>query len=141
VANQAVVLSTGSRARIPDVRGLTEAQPWTNRNATGAKTAPSSLAIIGDGPVGCEMAHAWSSLGTDVTIISRNDRILKNYEPFVGERLMKVFKHRGIYVRTNVNVKEVERPNHKQDRHPINITLDDGCASITLKVMNNTMTH
>ena len=54
MANQAVVLSTGSRARIPDVKGLTEAQPWTNRNATGPKRAPSSLAIMGDGVVGCE---------------------------------------------------------------------------------------
>jgi pyruvate/2-oxoglutarate dehydrogenase complex dihydrolipoamide dehydrogenase (E3) component len=126
VANQAVVLSTGSRARIPDVKGLTEAQPWTNRNATSAKTAPSSLAIMGDGVVACEMAHAWWSLGTKVTIMSKHDRILNKFEPFVGARLMKVFKHRGISVRTNVNVKEVERPNHKQDHPPLNIGLDDG---------------
>ncbi len=127
VANQAVVLSTGTRASIDrKVKGLTEAQPWTNRNATGAKKVPSSLAIMGDGPVACEMAHVWSSLGTKVTILSRNDGILSRYEPFVGERLMNVFKHRGISVRANVNVKEVERPNHKQDHPPLNITLDDG---------------
>ena len=126
VAKQAVVLSTGSRATIPKVKGLTEAQPWTNRDATGAKRAPSSLAIMGDGAVGCEMAHAWWSLGTTVTIISKHDRILNKFEPFVGERLMEVFKHRGISVRTNVNVKEVERPNHKQDHPPLNIKLDDG---------------
>jgi pyruvate/2-oxoglutarate dehydrogenase complex dihydrolipoamide dehydrogenase (E3) component len=126
VAKQAVVLSTGSRATIPKVKGLTEAQPWTNRNATGAKRAPSSLAIMGDGAVGCEMAHAWWSLGTKVTIMSKHDRILNKFEPFVGERLMEVFKHRGISVRTNVNVKEVERPNHKQDHPPLNIKLDDG---------------
>ena len=80
---------------------MTEAQPWTNRNATGAKKVPSSLAIMGDGPVACEMAHVRSSLGTKVTILSRNDGILSRYEPFVGERLMKVFKHRGISVSTN----------------------------------------
>ncbi len=126
VANKAVVLSTGTRATIPKVKGLTEAQPWTNRNATGAKKVPSSLAIMGDGPVGCEMAHAYSSLGTKVTLLSINDGILGRYEPFVGERLMEVFKRRGISVRTNVNVKEVERLNHKQDHPPLNITLDDG---------------
>jgi len=104
---------------------LTEVNPWTNRNATGAKKAPSSLAIMGDGAVGCEMAHAWWSLGTKVTIISKHDRILNKFEPFVGERLVEVFKHRGISVRTNVNVKEVERPNHKQDHPPLNIKLDD----------------
>lgn len=127
LANQAVVLSTGTRAKIPNVKGLTEAQPWTNRDATGAKRVPSSLAIMGDGPVGCEMAHAWSSLGAKVTILSRNDGILSRYEPFVGERLIEVFKNRGISVRTNVSVSEAERPNHKQDHPPpLNITLDDG---------------
>ena len=45
---------------------------------------------------------------------------------------MEVFKRRGISVRTNVNVKEVERPNHKQDHPPINITLNDG-STITAK--------
>ena len=90
VANKAVVLSTGTRARMdPKVKGLTEAQPWTNRNATGAKKVPSSLAIMGDGPVACEMAHAWSSLGSEVTILSRNDGILNKYEPFVGERSLQ----------------------------------------------------
>jgi pyruvate/2-oxoglutarate dehydrogenase complex dihydrolipoamide dehydrogenase (E3) component len=127
VANKAVVLDTGTRATIdPKVKGLTEVQPWTNRDVTGAKKVPSSLAIMGDGPVACEMAHAWSSLGTKVTLLSINDGILGRYEPFVGERLMEVFKRRGISVRTNVNVKEVERPNHKQDHLPINITLNDG---------------
>lgn len=51
MANQAVVLSTGSRATIPKVTGLIETRPWTNRDATGAKRAPSSFAIMGDGAV------------------------------------------------------------------------------------------
>lgn len=138
IAKQAVV---GSRATIPKVKGLTEAQPWTNRNATGAKRGPSSLAIMGDGAVGCEMAHAWWSLGTKVTIISKHERILK-FEPFVGERLMEVFKHRGIFVRTNVNVKEVERPNHKQDHpHPLNIKLDDGTTIIADELLGEYRTQ
>ena len=57
---------------------------------------------------------------------NKHDRILDKYEPFVGERLTEVFKHRGISVRTNVNVKEVERPDHVEDRHPVIISSDDG---------------
>ena len=53
VANHAVVLSTGSSAVIPSqIQGLVEAHPWTSRNATSAKKAPHSLAIIGDGACG-----------------------------------------------------------------------------------------
>ena len=76
VANHAVVLSTGSRAAIPSqIKGLVEAHPWTSRNATSAKKAPRSLAIIGDGAVACEMAHAWWALGTKaVTILSRQQK-------------------------------------------------------------------
>jgi pyruvate/2-oxoglutarate dehydrogenase complex dihydrolipoamide dehydrogenase (E3) component len=45
-----------------------------------------------------------------VTIISKHDRILNKFEPFVGERLMEVFKQRGISVRTNVNAKRSRAP-------------------------------
>ena len=54
------------------------------------------------------MANAWWSLGKKVILISKHDRMFSKYEPFVGERLMEVFKHRGISVRTNMTVKEVE---------------------------------
>ena len=104
-------MSTGSRAAIPSqIKGLVEAHPWTSRNATSAKKAPRSLAIIGDGAVACEMAHAWWALGTKaVTILSRNRRILDKYEPLVGDRLAEVFKQRGVSIHNNVNVKEVKR--------------------------------
>ena len=111
VANHAVVLSTGSRAAIPSqIKGLVEAHPWTSRNATSAKKAPRSLAIIGDGAVACEMAYAWWALGTKaVTILSKNRRILDKYEPLVADRLAEVFKQWGVSIHNNVNVKEVKR--------------------------------
>ena len=56
-ARRAVVLATGSRALIPPIPGLAEAQPWTNVEATTAKEAPQSLAILGGGVVGVEMAQ------------------------------------------------------------------------------------
>lgn len=113
VANHAVVLSTGSSAVIPSqIQGLVEAHPWTSRNATSAKKAPSSLAIIGDGAAACEMAHAWWALGTkEIAIISRHKRILDKYEPLVGDRLAEAFKQRGISIHNNVNVREVKHIN------------------------------
>jgi len=53
-AGHAVVVCTGSRALVPDVPGLTEARPWTNREAVGARTVPRRLAILGGGVVACE---------------------------------------------------------------------------------------
>src|SRR5918992_236523 len=134
VANHAVVLSTGSSAVIPsEIQGLAEAHPWTSRNATSAKKAPRSLAIIGDGAVACEMAHAWWALGArEVVMISRHSRILDKYEPLVSDRLAKAFKQRGISIYNNVNVREVKRINSgnasKQENGggSVQIMLDDG---------------
>ncbi len=60
VARRAVVVATGSRARVPDIPGLRDARPWTNREATTASEVPGRLAILGGGVVGVEMAQAWS---------------------------------------------------------------------------------
>jgi pyruvate/2-oxoglutarate dehydrogenase complex dihydrolipoamide dehydrogenase (E3) component len=129
VARHAVVLCTGSSAVIPEVPGLVQARPWTGRNATSAKKPPQHLAIMGDGPVACEMANVWSALGSKVTILSRHERILNRFEPFVGDRLAAAFEQRGISIRTNVSVREAERVNLQS---PIQITLDDdGSTSIT----------
>jgi pyruvate/2-oxoglutarate dehydrogenase complex dihydrolipoamide dehydrogenase (E3) component len=142
VANHAIVLSTGSSAVIPSqIQGLVEAHPWTSRNATSAKKAPRSLAIIGDGAVACEMAHAWWALGTtEVIIISRHKRILDKYEPMVGDRLAQAFKQRGISIHNNVNVREVKRINGtskstQENGGSVQILLDDGNTITTEELL------
>ena len=62
-ARQAVVISTGTRAVVLD--SLAGVDPWTSREATSATEVPRRLVILGGGVVGCEMADAWRSLGTE----------------------------------------------------------------------------
>ncbi len=140
VANHVVVLSTGSSTLIPSqIKGLVDASPWTSRNATSAKKAPSSLAIIGDGAVACEMAYAWYSLGSrEFTIISRHKRILDKYELMISDRLAEAFKQRGMSIYNNVNVREVKRikNNIKQENGgSVQIMLDDGSTVITEELL------
>ena len=54
---------------MPPIPGLAEARPWTNREATTASAAPESLVILGGGVVGVELAQAWASLGSRVTVV------------------------------------------------------------------------
>lgn len=61
------------RPDLPELPGLREARPWTNREATGSHMVPGRLAIVGGGGVGVEMASAWSGLGTSVTLLARAD--------------------------------------------------------------------
>jgi pyruvate/2-oxoglutarate dehydrogenase complex dihydrolipoamide dehydrogenase (E3) component len=126
VARHAVILSTGSSTAFPEISGLAESNPWNSRNATGTHEVPESLAILGMGPVACEMATAMSALGTsEITLIGREERLLSRNEPFVGERLAQAFLKRGINVLTNKNVRRVTRVNDTKDS-PFEVSLDDG---------------
>jgi pyruvate/2-oxoglutarate dehydrogenase complex dihydrolipoamide dehydrogenase (E3) component len=108
-AQHAVVVSTGSRATVPDIPGLAAAAPWTNREGTTADAVPESLAIIGGGPVGVEMATAWAVLGAAVTLLVRSERVLPRMEPFAGDLVAAGLREAGIDLRTGTPVEAVHR--------------------------------
>jgi pyruvate/2-oxoglutarate dehydrogenase complex dihydrolipoamide dehydrogenase (E3) component len=101
-ARHAVCVSTGSAALLPDIPGLKESEPWTSRDATSAKSAPTSLAIIGGGVVAVEMATAYASFGTRVTLISRGG-LLGGQEPFAGELVGDSLRELGATLHLNVS--------------------------------------
>jgi pyruvate/2-oxoglutarate dehydrogenase complex dihydrolipoamide dehydrogenase (E3) component len=109
-ARQAVVICTGTHPLLPAIPGLAEASPWTNREATRADRVPPRLVVLGGGPVACELAQAFRSLGTkEVTLLDRGDRLLERLEPFVGGKIADRFRELGISVHTSVNVTRVQR--------------------------------
>ncbi|HYL35926.1 MAG TPA: NAD(P)/FAD-dependent oxidoreductase [Bryobacteraceae bacterium] len=108
-ARHAVAICTGTVPAAPPIPGLAEAKPWTNRQATRADRVPPRLAILGGGPVACEMASAWRALGSEVTVLERAASLLERMEPFVGERLADAFRQRGIVVHTRADTTRVQR--------------------------------
>jgi pyruvate/2-oxoglutarate dehydrogenase complex dihydrolipoamide dehydrogenase (E3) component len=128
-ARHAVVICTGTDPALPPVPGLAEASPWTNREATRADRVPRRLAVLGGGPVACELAQAWRSLGTkEVTILARADRLLERMEPFVGDQIAAAFRAIGISVHTEVNVTRVQR---RAPATPVQIWFDHPKAGPT----------
>ncbi len=107
VARKAVVVATGSSATIPPVPGLAEASPWTNIEATTAKQVPSRLFVLGGGVVGVEMAQAWSSLGSRVTLVHRGDRLIEREEPFASEQVETALREAGVDIRVETEVSGV----------------------------------
>ncbi|MFF1573605.1 dihydrolipoyl dehydrogenase family protein [Leifsonia sp. NPDC058292] len=107
-ARSAVVISTGSDPVVPDTPGLRDSEPWTSRDATSVKDVPSSLAILGGGVVGCEMATAYAGFGCAVTLISRGG-LLANMEPFAGEMLAEALRKQGVTLLLDTEVARVER--------------------------------
>jgi dihydrolipoamide dehydrogenase len=123
-ARHAVVVATGSDPAIPDVPGLREARPWTNREATSVQQVPKRLVVIGAGPVGCEMAQALHALGSqETTMLVRGHRLLSRTEPFSGELLADSFRATGIDVRFGRSLARVERP---APDGPVTVHADDG---------------
>ena len=86
-AKRAIVVATGSSAAMPPIDGLDMVKAWNNREATTSKRVPSSMVVLGGGPVGAELAQAWSTLGTQVTLVGSDERILPHEEPFAGEQV------------------------------------------------------
>ena len=86
-AEKVVVVATGSGAAMPPIDGLDTVRAWNNREATTAKKVPASMIVLGGGPVGSELAQAWASLGTEVTLVEGADHLLGRDEPFAGEEV------------------------------------------------------
>ncbi len=121
-AARAVVVATGSGAAMPPIDGLDEVEAWNNRDATTAGQAPASMVVLGGGPVGAELAQAWSSMGTEVALIEGEERLLPREEPFAGEQVAEAMRDRqDIDVRTAVRAERVEAAGDG-----IAVTLDDG---------------
>jgi dihydrolipoamide dehydrogenase len=108
-ARHAVVVATGSASALPAVPGLAGAKAWTPREATGAKHVPPRLVVLGGGAVGCEMAQAFASLGSHVTIIEMADGLLALNEPVAGQLVGQAMTESGIDVRTGQSAQRVER--------------------------------
>jgi pyruvate/2-oxoglutarate dehydrogenase complex dihydrolipoamide dehydrogenase (E3) component len=108
-ARRAVVVAVGTAPMIPPIDGLAEAKPWTNREATVTDAVPASLLVIGGGPVGAELAQAFATLGSDVTLLERESHILERDEPFAAEQVAVGLKADGVEVLTDVRAESVVR--------------------------------
>jgi pyruvate/2-oxoglutarate dehydrogenase complex dihydrolipoamide dehydrogenase (E3) component len=108
-ARHAVAVCTGSDAAVPPIEGLREIDPWTPREATSAKEVPGRLLVVGGGVVGCEMATAWSALGSQVTLIELGERLLPPLEPAAGEAVAASLREHGVDLRLGSGVSAARR--------------------------------
>ena len=132
-ASHAVVVATGSDALIPRIPGLAESQPWTSREATSVTDVPSSLAIIGGGVIAVEMATAFASFGTEVTVIARSS-LLSNLEPFAGEMVTASLRESGVTVLLDTETVRVSR-SAEDAPDATTLELGDGSTVTAAKVL------
>src|SRR3954451_11570152 len=106
-ASKAVVLNTGTDPATPPIDGLADTPFWTNRDVLRADTLPASLAVIGGGPIGAELAQAVARFGVQVTVLELGPHILGPVEPEAAAVVAGVFAREGIQVLTDITIQGV----------------------------------
>src|SRR6188508_3243486 len=104
----AVILAVGTTSRVPDLPGLAEAHPWTNVQGTSARTLPRSLAILGAGPTGVELAQVYARYGVPVTLVHPESRLNNRDHPSNSAVLERALTQDGVKLRFGVKVTEIK---------------------------------
>jgi len=108
VRGKRVVINTGTRATIDPTLGLPEAKPLTHIEALELDRIPEHLLVLGGGFVGLELSQAMRRLGSRVTVIERNPRLVHREDQDVAAALQELFQDEGIDVLTNTRITRVE---------------------------------
>jgi mycothione reductase len=106
ITAEKIFLVTGSRPLIPAIKGLDKVEYVTSREVWDMNRRPMSMIIVGGGLIACEMAHFFNAMGTEVTVLSRSPRLIKQGEPEVSEILLTSLRER-MRVEVGVEVTEV----------------------------------
>lgn len=104
---QNIVIATGARPFIPEIDGLEMVDYLTSDTIWNLRTKPEKMIVLGGGPIGSELAQCFQRLGSQVTIIDRNARLLNREDKDVSLHVMESFRRDGIQVRTNHAAKRV----------------------------------
>jgi pyruvate/2-oxoglutarate dehydrogenase complex dihydrolipoamide dehydrogenase (E3) component len=91
IRSKRFVIATGSSAWVPELKGIDSVSYLTNEDMFSLKSLPEHLLVMGAGPVGVEMAQAYSHLGSRVTLIEQAERILPHFDPDISGILKQQF--------------------------------------------------
>ena len=103
------VIATGARAVQPDIPGLREAGFLTNETVFNLTSLPPRLAVIGGGPIGCELAQAFQRLGARVTLFHNKAHLLDREDADAARVVQEQFLREGIQLVLGAKVARVER--------------------------------
>ncbi|MFT5398944.1 MAG: pyruvate/2-oxoglutarate dehydrogenase complex dihydrolipoamide dehydrogenase (E3) component [Gammaproteobacteria bacterium] len=105
IRSQNIVVATGGMPFVPPIEGIELVDYYTSDNLWEIREKPGRLAVLGGGPIGCELTQAFARLGVDVTQIEMLPRILLREDPEVSELVKKKFSEESVRVLTSHKAK------------------------------------
>jgi pyruvate/2-oxoglutarate dehydrogenase complex dihydrolipoamide dehydrogenase (E3) component len=103
-----IIISTGSEPLIPAIPGLAETDYITNKTVFSLKSFPSSLAVIGGGPIGSELSQALSRFGVKVSMFEASPHILAKDDADAAGIVESALRKEGVDIRTGTKVEKIE---------------------------------
>jgi pyruvate/2-oxoglutarate dehydrogenase complex dihydrolipoamide dehydrogenase (E3) component len=109
LVSKRIVIATGSSPTAPPIPGLEETGYLTHLTAFEQPTLPASIALLGGGPIGLELAQTYARLGPKVTVLELLPEVLPNEDPEVGRFIRQQLEAEGVCVRTGFTAARVAR--------------------------------
>jgi pyruvate/2-oxoglutarate dehydrogenase complex dihydrolipoamide dehydrogenase (E3) component len=103
------VIATGARAFIPPIEGIGGVACLTNETIFSLTERPRHLAVLGGGPIGCELGQAFARFGSRVTLLEAGTRILTKDDPDAAEVVASALRRDGVHLLTGARVAAVTR--------------------------------
>ncbi len=100
ITTRSIILATGAQPFVPPIPGLNEINHLTSDSVWLLDELPKRLLVVGGGPIGCELAQAFSNLGAEVTQMDMADRIMPREDEEVSKIVSKAFREQGIALLT-----------------------------------------
>jgi len=105
IRSRTIVIATGGRPFVPPIEGIDQVDYYTSDNLWDMREKPRKLAVLGGGPIGCELAQAFARLGVAVTQVEMLPRILLREDPEISELVEQRFADEGLRVLTGHTAK------------------------------------
>ena len=102
-----LVIATGSSPVVPPIEGLDQIDYWTNVEATVTLEVPERLLVLGGGPVGCELAQFFQRVGSQVTLVQSDARLLSRVDPDAAALVEEALREDGVDIRLNARAERV----------------------------------
>ncbi len=124
------VIASGARAVKPKIEGIEEVGYLTNENVFSLTALPKRLAVIGGGPIGCELAQAFHRLGSEVILFHKGSHLLDKEDTDAAEIVQQAFVQEGIRLVLNCQLQGVKQSaegkviSFKGDGEPESIVVD-----------------
>ena len=109
LAFRRAVIATGGRPSVPPIPGLSSVAYLTNETLFSLVERPPRLAIIGAGPIGCEMSQAFARLGSAVTLVDQADQVLPQEPADAGAIVARQLQHDRVTLRLGAAVADVSQ--------------------------------